>query len=196
MGGGGGVPLPAGAVPIEYLETGGSGYRGFIDTGIIPDDNTKVQVKLMSSVVTGNVIVGYKGNSDQTDWRLFNSNQRIYYDAFDKRLNGGNGTLSINTIYEFELGNYYVKDIPTDTILLQGSPYTGTGVGHIYLWGETAFLSAYARVYYFKAFSSNSIIMDLVPIRIEQVGYMFDYVSGQLFGSGHPTESFILGPDK
>lgn len=41
----------------------------------------------------------------------------------------------------------------------------------------------------------NDTLYDLIPIRIGQVGYMYDKVSGQLFGNAG-TGDFILGPDK
>jgi hypothetical protein len=37
--------------------------------------------------------------------------------------------------------------------------------------------------------------MDLIPVRIGNVGYMYDKVSGQLF-ENQGTGNFILGPDK
>lgn len=43
--------------------------------------------------------------------------------------------------------------------------------------------------------SNNDRILDLIPVRKGQVGYMYDKVSGQLFGNGG-TGNFILGPDK
>jgi hypothetical protein len=45
-------------------------------------------------------------------------------------------------------------------------------------------------------FSQNGILLrDYVPVRVGQVGYMYDKVSRQLFGNSG-TGSFILGPDK
>ena len=37
---------------------------------------------------------------------------------------------------------------------------------------------------------------DLVPVRKDGVGYMYDKVSGQLFGNAADTGTFIIGPDK
>jgi len=36
--------------------------------------------------------------------------------------------------------------------------------------------------------------MDLIPVRVGQVGYMYDKISNKLFGNSG-TGSFILGPD-
>lgn len=40
----------------------------------------------------------------------------------------------------------------------------------------------------------NGVNLDLIPVRIGQFGYLYDKVSGQLFGNSG-TGSFILGPD-
>jgi hypothetical protein len=40
----------------------------------------------------------------------------------------------------------------------------------------------------------NGVNFDLIPVRIGQVGYLYDKVSGRLFGNSG-TGSFILGPD-
>lgn len=41
----------------------------------------------------------------------------------------------------------------------------------------------------------NVVIRDFIPVRVGQVGYMYDKVSGQLFANAG-TGNFILGPDK
>ena len=187
-------PLPEGAVAVEYLQVEYL-HRTYIDTGIIPDASTVVQLKVMPLSVTGDIIIGYKSPSDATDWRLFNYQSHIYFDNYNNgRINGG--TMSANNLYELELGNFYVKDIPTNTVLLSGRTYTGTGVGHIYIFGETAVQASYNRFYYVKIFSGPTKIMDLVPIRIGKVGMMFDKVSGNFFKGLNPNEDFIVGPDK
>ena len=50
------------------------------------------------------------------------------------------------------------------------------------------------NVYSCQFYDGNSIICDLVPVRVEQVGYMYDRVSGELFGNAG-TGDFVLGPD-
>lgn len=51
------------------------------------------------------------------------------------------------------------------------------------------------RYYAFKAWDGNDILLkDFIPVRVGQVGYMYDKVSGQLFGN-QGTGSFVLGND-
>ena len=50
------------------------------------------------------------------------------------------------------------------------------------------------KVYYFQIYEGNDLVLDLIPVRIGQIGYMYDKVSGQLFKNSG-TGDFILGPD-
>ena len=47
------------------------------------------------------------------------------------------------------------------------------------------------RIYYFKI--DNQI--DLMPVRVGDVGYLYDKISGKMFGN-QGTGEFVLGPDK
>lgn len=38
--------------------------------------------------------------------------------------------------------------------------------------------------------------LDLIPVRIGQTGYLYDKVSGTLFGNANSSGEFIIGPDK
>lgn len=52
------------------------------------------------------------------------------------------------------------------------------------------------RCYWFKIEDENGVtLIDLIPVRVGTTGYMYDKVSGQLFGN-IGTGDFVLGPDK
>ena len=51
------------------------------------------------------------------------------------------------------------------------------------------------RIYLAKMVSKGVSIFDFIPVRVGDVGYMYDRVSGQLFGN-QGTGEFIIGPDK
>ena len=52
------------------------------------------------------------------------------------------------------------------------------------------------RVNQLSLFDKNSsLVADFIPIRKGNIGYMYDRVSGQLFGN-QGTGAFIIGPDK
>ena len=51
-----------------------------------------------------------------------------------------------------------------------------------------------SKIQKFKIINGEDIILDLIPVRIGSVGYMYDKVSDRLFGNAG-TGSFVLGPD-
>ena len=53
---------------------------------------------------------------------------------------------------------------------------------------STNFKSFYLKV-------NDTLVLDMIPVRVGQVGYMYDRVSEQLFGNDG-TDNFILGADK
>ena len=50
------------------------------------------------------------------------------------------------------------------------------------------------KLYYIKIYQNNTLVRDFIPVRVGQVGYMYDQVSGQLFGNAG-SGSFVLGND-
>ena len=53
-----------------------------------------------------------------------------------------------------------------------------------------------AKLYYILIQDSNhNYLFEGIPVRVGQVGYLYDKVSGQLFGNAG-TGDFVLGPDK
>lgn len=53
------------------------------------------------------------------------------------------------------------------------------------------------RLYSFRLESNEGdVVYDLIPVRKDGVGYMYDKVSGQLFGNSAGEGALIIGPDK
>ena len=51
--------------------------------------------------------------------------------------------------------------------------------------------------YYFRLVTvEGETVLDLIPVRKDGVGYMYDRVSGRLYGNAADSGAFILGPDK
>ena len=57
-------------------------------------------------------------------------------------------------------------------------------------------IKMYSMQIYDKGVSADgTLVRDFIPVRVGDVGYMYDRVSGQLFGNAG-TGEFIIGPDK
>ena len=51
--------------------------------------------------------------------------------------------------------------------------------------------------YYFRLVTvEDETVVDLIPVRVGSVGYMYDRVSGKLYGNAADSGAFIIGPDK
>ena len=61
--------------------------------------------------------------------------------------------------------------------------------------GTTPPYLASLRLYSAKMWNGNTLVRNFIPIRVGDVGFMYDRVSGQLFGNAG-TGAFIIGPDK
>jgi len=85
--------------------------------------------------------------------------------------------------YKIIKNNITNQTHPTTVTLFSG--YDGNGV----LWRFGT-----CKIYYCKIYDHGTLVRDLIPVRIGQVGYMFDRVTRQMFGN-IGTGSFILGPD-
>lgn len=180
---------------VEYLNFNGN---CFIDTGYIPKGaNIRIKTKVK--------FVGYTDNTNWTPWfqaytnentgchRFIrvNSNNTNVYAYNGAKANGGGTTIpvTLNTTYTIDM-NKQVLSINDKTYnLLSPSNVLNTGVLRI---GHNKVLLYY---YYFQVYDNEQLIIDYNPVRIGNVGYMYDKVSGQLFGNSG-TGNFILGADK
>lgn len=177
---------------VEYLESDGVAY---IDTGIVPNNTLSFKVSFynngpLDSGGYGNVFgarKNYAGNMYQAT--LFNGGE-VRFGTFKNTVPMTTGT--INNV-EFDGGT---------TIVCNGNTYTAQkgsislpSNGTIILFGirdngDPSQLQA-GRIYY----CSFGSVRDFIPVRKDGVGYMYDKVSGQLFGNAASSGSFTFGSD-
>ena len=84
------------------------------------------------------------------------------------------------------------QDVVFDNPIRQLSPSTYLlGAVHI---GSRVAENAHIKLYNFRLMEFDKAVMDFIPVRIGDVGYMYDRVTKQLFGNDG-TGAFVLGPD-
>ena len=54
---------------------------------------------------------------------------------------------------------------------------------------------AHSRFYMCRFIRNGVIIRNFIPVRVGNVGYMYDKVTRRLFGNAHTSGNFIVGPD-
>lgn len=204
----GGTPLPYDA-EIEYLESTGTQW---INTGIKPSPNIVVTIDFVrTDNSTFSMLFG---------WRYYKSSpgRRVCF-AFIPKLSSG------NNYWQLEVGRDVVNsstEIPLNTFSTVVMSYTSTKVtcgsstktvshsgkvwdaefeigdmllfsrGTISTDGSVPFIG---KVYACTIKYSDLLVRDFIPVRVGQVGYMYDKISGTLFGNAG-TGSFTLGADK
>lgn len=185
---------------LEYLESDGN---SFIDTGITPDSNIGISIKANRGSTVNNhldtYVVGLRNDSNDTRWCIGNNNNGWYYGynvyAFTTfQVIGDIAECKLNYLND---GKFEVKTInDTQNITLPALNFTPSY--NIRLFGAAGVSADYmtykGRIYYVKITNGTTIIKDLIPVRKNNIGYMYDKISGRLY-SNNGTGSFILGPD-
>ena len=190
MGGVKGLPYDA---EVEYLESDGTQY---INTGIIPTNTIGVEISILYSN-SKNVLIG-GGNAWSQEFLIARDGKSIIFNANHSsgtRISRGNSYAGSQHIYKYENGDCYIDgelvgtnspSIPTTTKTLCVLCYNRNS-------GQGEFLVG--KLYYVKILNNGVLQRDLIPVRVGTIGYMYDKISGTLFGNSG-TGSFILGPDK
>ena len=200
--------LPQGAVEIEYLQSSGTQY---INTGIplngyirIISDSQMLEVNVSAAlfgVFLSNTRFGVRFNKSANN----NNKLYLYY--------GSSSTYNEYLCTDYKGDSFYLNRCTYDyanNVSIAGNTHTkGAGTGlvsfsssqPIYSWAcnaneldAGAFAPCKARKWYEKIYINGTLVRDYIPVRVGTVGYMYDKVSGELFGNAG-TGSFILGND-
>ena len=180
-GGGGGAYYDA---EVAYLESTGTQW---IDTGYTFSGTSKREFKVVF-LSSGNYGFCYGANS--------NGNE-VLLGTIASYLNGANfASIALNTLYEITIdcttgaASCVINGLTKATS--QGSP--NNGAEHLFNYSGISNSNIKWRLYHYKIYDNNVLVRDFIPVRVGQVGYLYDKVSGQLFGN-EGTGDFVLGQD-
>lgn len=179
---------------IEYLESTGTQW---IDTLFQQNDIEKFSIKYYSANSSdpgyGNAM-GCRNRSNANEFQVSNYNQMIsigtrntsmgnVQNQINEIIYTGGDTININgTIKSI---NVNFSNLRYDYhIMLFG----------IYQYYSNGITQLEATKIYYVTLEGNGKKIHLIPVRIGNIGYMYDTVSKQLF-SNQGTGQFILGPD-
>lgn len=189
---------------IEYLESNSGPY---IDTNIIYNQDLRITIETeLKADVGTNTILGSSQNYNNRAFEFYAMQSSVYHCYNDNNPSGSKiSTHRYNKKYTHIFDKNIVKyiDDKGDIVTLFEHPYAEfTTPSSMLLFavrrGSTIIKpnrNCRILVYSLKIEDGDNIVLDLIPVRIGQVGYMFDKVSCQLFGNSG-TGNFILGSDK
>lgn len=188
---------------VEYLESTGTQY---IDTGVKADGSTVVKCALsvVRRLTNGYVVWGAaKGDGSSG-----------IYDAvaLSEKYNNPSTLHLLDTYNNNNMQSIsYGQDLLVECVLSDGSiTINGTTTSHnyytirkiadypIWVFGENLagklFRPSHVKLSFLQILQSDILVRDFIPVRKGTVGYLYDRVSGKLFGNAG-TGDFVLGPD-
>ena len=185
---------------VEWLGSTGTQY---IDTLYYPNINTEIRLTFVPftpkshSYLCGCCSVNYKTQvlsmlktKDENNLRLFfggnvSSGMGNYYGDYQYV-----GDIYMNKFYVSLDGvRYYYTEIPSTTSISHTLyVYARNNIGVADFFTEFKLKSLYIS-------ENAQLVRSFIPVRKNGVGYLYDKVSGQLFGN-QGTGQFIIGPDK
>lgn len=180
---------------IEYLASTGTQW---IDTDIIPDATTGFEIEAVCSNTTDSYFIGLRNNSNNTRWGAGHSRGGFYWCYGSYQSSGRLTGLSANIKLNYLNDKKYIATNGSSTVNVSLPSLSFTPAYNIRLFGSAGVVASYSKwsgkIYYTKITQGSSTIMDLIPVRVGTTGYMYDKVSGELFGNSG-TGSFTLGND-
>lgn len=183
---GGSLPYDA---EIEYLQGDGNAY---IDLGVKGNLNAAIDV-ICETPATGTYecIAGSRSGNSNAITIIYGHNQ-----ANTWRFGGKSASIALsdNTSYTISIDKSRALVNGVLYSLGQTSSFTTDTNIQVFFAGSTSLHKFTGKIYGLK-FENETITMDLIPVRVGTTGYMYDRVSGTLFGNAG-TGDFILGNDK
>lgn len=191
--GGGALPYDA---EVEYLECTGTQY---IDTGITLVSET-TEVKLIFNAA----ITAFESgdNSFMISYSHPNGGIQVYTSTSNRILNQAAAiSATVNTFYTFTTTTTASKRIiqsNNDNPVYQTFSRSITDNSRLYLMGRPDWVAtgrcSKAKYKFFQVYVNSKIVRFFIPVRVGQVGYMYDLVTRELYGNDG-TGNFVLGPD-
>lgn len=185
-------PLPYDA-KVEYLESTGAQY---INTGFVPNNESGFLVQFKTLQAQSLYMFGSRIGSTVT--RIFVRSSASY------EVYAGWANATPHSTYDTE-GVAMLNYDNDRKFVVNGLQYGSNLVDLGFTPTLTTYLFAYnndntasnlykGRISQFTITQGVDVVMDLIPVRVGSVGYMYDRVSGQLFGNDG-TGDFVVGPD-
>lgn len=183
--------LPDTYQQVDYIQSSGTQY---IDTGIVGKDTIKYQYKFLQTEYNGNVTLGTMGTGSNNTSRMFITNSKLYLDIYGEssRISQTFENL-INTVHNWEIGNRYVKDIDTNTILISNTSLSSfSTTTNITICGTQT--SSKQKIYGLKIYDNETIIRDFIPCyrKSDNVVGLYDLVNN-VFYTNAGTGAFTYG---
>ena len=187
---------------VEYLQSSGTQY---INTGVkFTADNARVKFTASVTYASDKALCGSQNHSAENNYGfvcyLYSNAMRIYA-----------GTSNTGATASLVDGNAHTVDLQANsgtlTKTIDGTISTHNYNGTIVSGEDFTIFTSWrvsgssmtarcvsAKIYAFQIWNNGVLVRDYIPVRKGTVGYLYDRVSGKLFGNAGSGD-FVLGPD-
>lgn len=199
------IPLPYDSA-VEYL-----GYDGnqCIDTGITPNETIECEIVFAPTSANAASCGIFSARNTQNNsspphsayaLSIWNNGNRIALNDKDYDSGWKSGYIAYDVIKTASIKSraLYVDD----TLVVNSTSTDSISFDVTYGLLKSKFLNGFdnrrgssGKIYSAKIWKDGTLVRSFIPVRVEQVGYMYDTISGQLFGNAG-TGTFVLGNDK
>lgn len=190
---------------VEYLQGDGTAY---IDTLIKAAYNIKVetQIEILTSAV-GNSFAIYGARIAANN----SSNVLIYLNSSNKSFSWRYGNEEKFLTHNGVTGNFTTSNVSQARTMVIGGALSGnvscsssnfTTNLNIYIFAQnnggsvaSGASTMHLRIKSQKMYSGSTLVRDYIPVRKNSIGYLYDKVSGELFGNAAGSGAFTYGND-
>lgn len=170
-----------------------------INLGYTASTDTKFSMKIRPTENGGGAIIGdSEATSDQDDYRVFLYSNQFYFDTpgsatLGNRIYGGS---FYNQDSEVEFGNYYIKNLKTDTNVATGNTFTCQRTSSLILGQSNQYGHSSTDKFQLSAltmYHGDTAARDFFPAIDNGEICLFDKVSGQFFKSDNGKQPLSGG---
>ncbi len=183
---------------IEYLRGTGTQY---IDTGIAYRSSLSIEAKLKmeSTTFNGEYLFGIKTTLNGTTYRwAVDGGSNGYVSPHFGTVTSAAVPFTRNEWHTVRADYRYIT-VDGVTVDTNATVFAPESLINLYLYGRSddnvAAMMRELDISSFKIIDNGKTVRDFIPVRKGNIGYLYDNISGQLFGNAG-TGSFVLGPDK
>ena len=194
---------------IEYLDSNATtGYTSYFDTGVLPADDVGALIRFSPKQVTTDSVLFGANSSGKTRWYFGNpgSNPKGAYFGRNTGNTSIRPVLNTGVLYDVNYNHFNARSLGVRRLDGEIMTVNGTGgvntndlslaittqwscsgttnaihiFGHCINTGVHTGNGSWYRIYSAQFTRGGKIIKDLIPVRKDGVGYMYDKVSGDL----------------
>lgn len=187
---------------VEYLQSDGHTYIDLLKTLDSDKDVVEIDFMLVASGTAARYIFGDRASASSKNYTaLVSSSNSIIIDINNGsystyRVNAGTSGVNKRCFIHMEKSNKYIEYDGVEVASSTTSSQSFTTNSNAFLFGAGGNSRPKIRLYSFKWRRDGVLLYDFIPVRKNGVGYLYDKVSGQLFGNANSSGSFTYGNDK